>query len=202
MESEELILSSLLNVKDLMEHDMKYLMLEEEDSTTVRAFKALLELVKEKRRPVRIKEIAMRLYGENVTKSKEDSVRIILERSYVKKGIVRKLLSEARTAYYIPSAYRFRIVGRRSEKIVEIPRKYWPFPKEALMLYVEKKTIERILEKIEEDYSSGKISRETYDRAIKYYEAKLKKLLNGDSKVLKLVELIELATANASTKHR
>jgi len=199
----KLLAEALLNVVSISKSDVRYLKLDESDSLTMKAFRSLLQLVKERRRPVKVKEIAERIYGRNVTKNKEDSIRIVLERCFVRKGIVRKISPSGRTVYYMPSAYRFRVVeGNKlslsDDSLVEIPREYWPFPESILSFYARMKAIKMVLEKIERDYVEGRIDREVYERATKHYSLKLSSLVEECSKFKPLIKLLDEVCAKVS----
>ncbi|MFQ6086401.1 MAG: hypothetical protein ACE5OY_09145, partial [Candidatus Bathyarchaeia archaeon] len=54
--------------------------------------------------------------------------------------------------------------------IIEIPRKHFPVPSEVIQLLLNKRSLDRVLSKLDEDFNRGKISETMYRKMKTEYE--------------------------------
>ena len=131
MLSDEDLFSRITKVKNLKENCFKYLEESSKDLLTQKIIFAIAELTEEKMGPVKLSEIAQKAIGEN-DKSKQDLVRLTLEKTLLKCGLAEKLKYASNDVRYILTAYRFQKIkeidsfrGESSQPIgdvVELPK--------------------------------------------------------------------------------
>lgn len=95
----------------------------------------MAELTAEKMSPVKLSEIAQKTTGQS-DKSKQDLVRLTIEKSLLKCGLAEKLKYAPNDVRYILTAYRFQKIkeidsfrGESSQPIgdvFELPKSSWP----------------------------------------------------------------------------
>jgi len=181
--SEDDLFARILKVKDLKENCFKYLEESSKALLTQKIIFALAELTAEKMGPVKLSEIAQKTIGQS-DKSKQDLVRLTIEKSLLKCGIVEKLKYAPNDVRYILTAYRFQKIkeidsfrGDSSEPIgdvFEIPKSSWPIPDEFYLLLAKKYGYEQSLKKLHSDYDNNLIARGQYENLNNDYT----KLLN------------------------
>ena len=201
MLSEDDLLSRILKVKNLKENCFKYLEESSKDLLTHKIIIALSELISEKMGPVKLSEIAQHAIGEN-DKSKQDLVRLTIEKSLLKCGLVEKLKYAANDVRYILTAYRFQKIkeidsfrGESSEPIgdiLELPKFTWPISDEFYSLLAKKSGYEKSLKKINSDFDAELIPRGKYEDLISDYTKNLNQIQSKlDSKYSGLEELVD-----------
>jgi hypothetical protein len=126
--------------------------------------------------PVKLAEIAQAIFGIN-EKSKQDVIRLTMEKTLLKCGMVEKLHYATNDVRYILTGYRFQKVkkiesfrGDSSEpvgEIFEIPRSSWPIPDEFFILRSKKSGYEEALKKLNSDYDANKVQRGKYEDLIR-----------------------------------
>lgn len=176
----------LLHVKLLSEKSVKYVKETTDEQDELLVHKILLSLankVYEKREPVKLRDIVDDLY-ESVTKREMDIVRQLLKKTLIPSGIVEKLNVAKKDIRYLPTAYRFQETHKVESSsgqairepvgpVIELPREYFPVPSELISLHVQKTSLNRVLNKIDEDLSQGKISEPLYQTMRTEYETML-----------------------------
>jgi len=105
--SEEDLFARIIKVKNLKENCFKYLEESSQALLTQKIIFAISELTVDKMGPVKLSEIALKTTGQN-DKLKQDLVRLTLEKSLLKCGLVEKLKYASNDVRYILTAYRFQ----------------------------------------------------------------------------------------------
>lgn len=172
MLSEEDLIARILPVKNLKENCFKYLEENSKDLLTQKIIYAMSELTAEKMGPVKLSEIAQKTIGES-DKSKQDLVRLTIEKSLLKCGLVEKLKYAPNDVRYILTAYRFQKIkeidsfrGESSQpigEVFELPKSTWPISDEFYLLLARKYGYEQSLKKLHADYDDDKIPRGQYE---------------------------------------
>ncbi len=185
MLSEEDLFARILKVKNLKENCFKYLEESSKALLTQKIIFALSELTAEKMGPVKLSEIAQKTTGKS-DKLKQDLVRLTIEKSLLRCGLVEKLKYAPNDVRYILTAYRFQKIkeidsfrGDSSEPIgdvFELPKSSWPISDEFYLLLAKKYGYEESLKKLHSDFDADLIPRGKYET------------LNNDySKLLKII---------------
>ena len=172
MSSEEELINRIEKVKNLKEKCFKYLEESSQNLLTHKIIFAISELTAEKMGPVKLSEIAQKTTGQN-NKLKQDLVRLTIEKSLLKCGLVEKLKYASNDVRYILTAYRFQKIkeidsfrGGSSEpigEIFELPKSSWPIPDEFYILLAKKYGYEQSLKKLHSDYDKDVIPRGKYE---------------------------------------
>jgi len=154
MLSEDDLFGRILKVKNLKENCFKYLEDSSRQLLTQKIIFAISELTCEKMGPVKLSEIAQLIIGQS-DKVKQDLVRLTIEKSLLKCGLVEKLRYASNDVRYILTAYRFQKIkeidsfrGDSSEPIgavFELPKSTWPIPDEFYQLIAKKHGYEKSL---------------------------------------------------------
>ena len=200
MLSEEDLIARILPVKNLKENCFKYLEESSKELLTQKIIYALSELTAEKMGPVKLSEIAQKTIGEN-DKSKQDLVRLTIEKSLLKCGLVEKLKYAPNDVRYILTAYRFQKIkeidsfrGESSQPIgdvFELPKSTWPLSDEFYLLLAKKHGYEESLKKLHSDYDSDLIPRGQYETLNSDYTKSLNQIRGKlDSKYSGLEALV------------
>ncbi|MBS3925903.1 MAG: hypothetical protein KGZ34_04345 [Nitrosarchaeum sp.] len=200
MLSEDDLFSRILKVKNLKENCFKYLEDSSQQLLTQKILFAISELTCEKMGPVKLSEIAQLATGQN-DKGKQDLVRLTLEKSLLKCGLVEKLKYAANDVRYILTAYRFQKIkeidsfrGESSEPIgdiFELPKSTWPIPDEFYQLIAKKHGYEKSLNKLHSDFDCKLIPRGKYETINSEYTKSLEQIKDTlDSKYSGLETLV------------
>jgi len=176
--SEDDLFARILNVKNLKENCFKYLEESSKELLTQKIIYAISELTADKMGPVKLSEIALKSTGKN-DKLKQDLVRLTIEKSLLKCGLVEKLKYAPNDVRYILTAYRFQKIkeidsfrGASSEPIgdiFELPKSSWPIPDDFYLLLARKYGYEESLKKLHTDYDGDLIPRGQYENLNNYY---------------------------------
>ena len=182
MLSEEDLIARILKVKTLKENCFKYLEESSKELLTQKILFAIGELTAEKMGPVKLSEIAEKTTGEH-DKSKQDLVRLTIEKSLLKCGLAEKLKYASNDVRYILTAYRFQKIkeidsfrGESSQPIgdvFELPKNTWPLPDEFYLLLAKKHGYEQSLNKLHSDYDADTIPRGKYETLNSDYKKSL-----------------------------
>ena len=176
----------IIQIKNLKENCFKYL---EESSSELLTHKIIFSIAKlssEKMGPVKIAEISKDLFGED-EKSKKDLIRLGIEKSLSKCGMVEKLQYASNDVRYLLTAYRFQKVKEiesfRCDRIesfdkFEIPKSLWLIPDEYFKLLSKKFGYDEALKKINSDFDRGVIPRGEYEDLIREYSQNLTQIQN------------------------
>ena len=172
MLSEDDLFARIIKVKNLKENCFKYLEEISKELLTQKILFAISELTAEKMGPVKLAEIALKTTGIN-DKLKQDLVRLTIEKSLLKCGLVEKLKYAPNDVRYILTAYRFQKIkeidsfrGDSSEPIgdiFELPKSSWPIPDEFYLFLAKKYGYEQALKKLHSDYDAELIPRGQYE---------------------------------------
>ncbi len=185
MSSEEDLLKRVSQVKKLKENCFKYLEEESKELLTHKIIFAIAEITYEKRGPVKLAEIAQKILGEG-DKKKQDLVRLTIDKSLLKCGLVEKLRYSVNDVRYALTAYRFQKVkgvdsfrGESEEligKVFELPKSTWPIPDEFFILVAKKFGYSETLKKINTDFDKEEIPRGKYEDLIRTYTEDLNQI--------------------------
>ncbi len=200
MLSEDDLFARIIKVKNLKENCFKYLEESSKELLTQKILFAISELTAEKMGPVKLAEIALKTTGIN-DKLKQDLVRLTIEKSLLKCGLVEKLKYAPNDVRYILTAYRFQKIkeidsfrGDSSEPIgdiFELPKSSWPIPDEFYLFLAKKYGYEQALKKLHSDYDNDKIPRGQYENLNNEYTKLLKQVREKlDSKYSALETLV------------
>ena len=200
MSNEEDLLSRIPKVKSLREECFKYLEPSSQETLTHQIIFTLAKLTSEKMGPVKLAELAQIIHG-TAEKSKQDIIRLTIEKSLLKCGIAEKLRYAPNDVRYILTSYRFQKIrkiesfrGDSAEKIgdvFELPKSTWPIPDEYFVLQSQKYGYDEVLKKINSDFDKELLPRGKYEDLVREYREKLsqisKKLSSKFSEIEDLV---------------
>ncbi len=172
-------------MKNLKENCFKYLEDSSKELLTQKIIYAISELTEEKMGPVKLSEIAQKTIGES-DKSKQDLVRLTIEKSLLKCGLVEKLKYSSNDVRYILTAYRFQKIkeidsfrGESSQPIgdvFELPKSTWPISDEFYLLLAKKFGYEQSLKKLHSDFDADLIPRGKYETLNSDYTKSLEQI--------------------------
>ena len=172
MLSEDDLFARIIKVKNLKENCFKYLEEISKELLTQKIIYAISELTAEKMGPVKLAEIALKSTGIN-DKLKQDLVRLTIENSLLKCGVVEKLKYSPNDVRYILTAYRFQKIkeidsfrGESSQPIgdvLELPKSSWPLSNDFYLLLIRKHGYEQALKKLNSDFDNDLIPRGKYE---------------------------------------
>lgn len=182
MLSEEDLIARILKIKPLKENCFKYLEDNSKALLTQKILFAIAELAAEKMGPVKLSEIAQKTTGEN-DKLKQDLVRLTIEKSLLKCGLVEKLKYASNDVRYILTSYQFQKIkeidsfrGESSQPlgdVFQIPKNTWPLSDEFYLLLAKKHGYEESLNKLHSDYDADIIPRGKYETLNSDYKKSL-----------------------------
>ena len=109
MSSDVDLLKRVTVVKNLKENCYKYLEESSKDLLTQKIIFAVAEITIEKMGPVKLSEIAQKVYSES-DKKKQDLIRLTIDKSLLKCGLLEKLRYSGNDVRYVLTAYRFQKV--------------------------------------------------------------------------------------------
>jgi len=185
LSNEEDLLSRITKVKNLREKCFKYLETSSQETLTHQIIFTLAKLASEKMGPVKLAELAKEIHG-TTDKSKQDVIRLTMEKSLLKCGIIEKLRYAANDVRYILTGYRFQKIrkidsfrGDSAEKIgdvFDLPKSTWPIPDEYFVLQSKKYGYEEALKKINSDFDKGLVPRGKYEDLIRQYRENLSQI--------------------------
>ncbi len=166
------LFTRITKVRNLREECFKYLEDSAKEMLAHQIIYSIAKLSSEKKGPVKLGEIAQDIYSIN-DKSKQDNIRLTIEKTLLKCGMVEKLRYAANDVRYILTGYRFQKTrkiesfrGDTSEsigEIFELPRALWPIPDEYFTLKAQKEGYAEGLKKLNSDYNVGKIQNNTLE---------------------------------------
>jgi len=185
----------ILKVHKLSQECMKYVQ-PDKDALANQILVALSKASARKNAPVKLSEITETIHG-TAEKDKQDVIRLTMQKTLLKCGIVDKIYVSERDVRYFPVAYRFQEVqrvetgtGAKIEQpvgdVIELSRENWPVPKEFFELVTSKAGYEEALTKLEEDSRNGSVDSQAQQRI----KSKLQKGLEDVSKKLKEFEAL------------
>ncbi|MDG6222993.1 MAG: hypothetical protein IAX21_01190 [Candidatus Bathyarchaeota archaeon] len=205
MSWEKELVQRLLRVNPVSEKSAKYVKQPTEKQEELLVHKILLSLAKkiyEKREPVKLREIVGDMY-DTVTKREMDIVRQLLKKTLIPSGIVEKLNLGKKDVRFLLAAYRFQemqtVESSSGEKIreaigpvIELPRECFPVPTQLLSLQVQKTSLSKVLNKLDDDLAQGKISESIYQTMRREYQTVFRNVVNQLQDQIELVTLLGL----------
>lgn len=200
MLTEEDLLERITKVKNLREECFKYLETSSQETLTHKIIFTLAKLTSEKMGPVKLAELAQIIHGV-ADKSKQDLIRLTMEKSLLRCGMVEKLRYAANDVRYILTGYRFQKIrkidsfrGDSAEKIgdvFELPKSTWPIPDQYFILQSKKYGYEEALKKINSDFDLTLVARGIYENLMRELNGKLDQITKKlDSKFSGIEELV------------
>jgi hypothetical protein len=170
--SEQDLIDRIVNVRNLSGNCFKYFEESSKDLLTQQIIYAVAGLVAKKMEPVRLAEIAQSI-SSTTEKAQQDNIRITIEKTLLKCGIMEKLRYSVKDVRYILTGYRFQKIqnidsfrGDRVDhvgEIFELPKTVWPIPDEYFLLKAAKTAIESTLKKVNADLDAGLIQRGKFE---------------------------------------
>jgi len=200
LSNEEDLLSRIPKVKSLREECFKYFEPSSQETLTHQVILTLAKLTSEKMGPVKLAELAQTIHG-TAEKSKQDIIRLTIEKSLLKCGIAEKLRYAPNDVRYILTSYRFQKIrkiesfrGDSAEKIgdvFELPKSTWPIPDEYFVLQSKKFGYDEVLKKINSDFDKELLPRGKYEDLVREYREKLSQISKKlSSKFSELEDLV------------
>jgi hypothetical protein len=200
MLNQEDLMSRITKVRNLREECFKYL---EDSSQEMLAHQLIFSIAKlssEKMGPVKLGEIAQDIFSIS-DKAKQDNIRLTIEKTLLKCGIVEKLRYAPNDVRYILTGYRFQKTkkiesfrgdtGEPVGEVFELPRSAWPIPDEYFVLRSKKEGFVEALKKINSDYDSGKIPKGSYEILLHKMNENINRLTKKiETKFSELEELV------------
>lgn len=166
------MVNRIAKVKSIREECFKYLENPSQERLTQQLIYSIAKLTSEKMGPVKLAEISQDIFSIS-DKSKQDTIRLTIEKSLLKCGMVEKLKYAPNDVRYILTGYRFqktkKIESFRGDssdpvgEVFEIPRTSWPIPDDYFILRAKKEGHVEALKKLHSDFDSGKIPKGTYE---------------------------------------
>ena len=203
MLSEEDLIARILKVKNLKENCFKYLEDVSKELLTQKILFAIAELTAEKMGPVKLSEIAQKTTGEH-DKLKQDLVRLTIEKSLLKCGLVEKLKYASNDVRYILTAYQFQKIkeidsfrGESSQPIgdvFQIPKNTWPISDDFYLLVAKKHGYEQSLKKLHADFDGDVIPRGKYETLNSEYTKSLDQINEKLDSVYSGLETLVMTT--------
>ncbi|MFY9301206.1 MAG: hypothetical protein WAO91_08465 [Candidatus Nitrosotenuis sp.] len=170
--SEQDLIDRIVNIRNLNANCFKYLEESSKNLLTQQIIYAVANLVAKKMEPVKLSEISQNI-SNSTEKAQQDNIRITIEKTLLKCGIIEKLRYSVKDVRYILTGYRFQktqsIDSFRGDRVdhvgevFELPRATWPIPDEYFMLKATKAAIESTLKKINSDFDAGLIQRGKFE---------------------------------------
>lgn len=193
------LLNRIIQTKNLKENCFKYLEESTSELLTHKIIFSIAKLSSEKMDPIKLAAISEDIFGIS-DKSKQDLIRLTMEKSLSKCGIVEKLRYASNDVRYILTAYRFQKVkeidsfrGDRIESLdtFDIPKSSWPIQDEFFQLISKKFGYAETLKKINSDFDQGFLPQGKYEDLIRQYSENLSQIHNKlNSKFKGLEELV------------
>jgi hypothetical protein len=170
--SEQDLIDRIVNVRNLSGNCFKYFEEASKELLTHQIIYAVAGLVAKKMEPVRLSEIAQSV-SNSTEKAQQDNIRITIEKTLLKCGIMEKLRYSVKDVRYILTGYRFQKIqnidsfrGDRVDhvgEIFELPKALWPIPDEYFLLSASKIAIESTIKKVNSDFDAGLIPRGKFE---------------------------------------
>jgi hypothetical protein len=179
------LMGRIVKIRNLREECFKYLEPSSSDLLTHKVLYSIARLSSTKMGPVKLAEIAQDIYGEN-DKSKQDLIRLTVEKTLLKCGAIEKLHYAPNDVRYLLTAYRFQKVrkiesfrGDNAEPVgdvIELPRSTWPISEDFLFLISKRNGVREALKKLHHDYDLGRIQQGNYNDLKRGLDEKLEKI--------------------------
>jgi len=170
--SEEDLFARILKIKQLKENCFKYLEESSNQLLTQKILFAISELTAEEMGPVKLSQIAQKTTGEK-DKLKQDLVRLTIEKSLLRCGLVEKLKYASNDVRYILTSYQFQKIkeidsfrGESSQPlgdVFQMPKNTWPISDNFYLLLAKKYGYEQSLNKLHLDFDGDVIPRGKYE---------------------------------------
>ena len=166
------LINRIVKIRNLREECFKYLEVKNNDLLTHKVLYSIAKLSSERMGPVKLSEIAQDIFGAS-DKSKQDIIRLTVDKTLLRCGILEKLHYAPNDVRYMLIAYRFQKV-RKIESfrgdaaqtigdVLELPRPTWPIPEDFLILISRRNGYRETLRKLHSDYDSGRVPQGRYE---------------------------------------
>ncbi len=179
------LMGRIVKIRNLREECFKYLEPSSGEMLTHKVLYSIAKLSSERMGPVKLGEIAQDIFGAS-DKSKQDIIRLTVDKTLIKCGTVEKLHYAPNDVRYLLTAYRFQKVrkiesfrGDNSEPIgdvFELPRSTWPISEDFLILISRKNGCREALKKLHSDYDLGRIQQGRYEELKHSLSEKLERI--------------------------
>lgn len=190
------LIRRVIEIKKLQQNCFKYFEASSQELLSHKIIFSIAKISSENMRPVKLSEISLDLFGIS-EKSKQDLIRLTIEKSLTKCGIVEKLRYNSNNIRYILTAYRFQKIRNidsfRGDRVTsvesfDIPKSLWPIPDTFYHLLSQKFGIEESLKKLNADFDNGFILRGKYDNLNRKFSDDLINIQNTLSKKFSQLE--------------
>ena len=166
------LINRIVKIRNLREECFKYLEVKNNDLLTHKVLYSIARLSSERMGPVKLSEIAQDIFGAS-DKSKQDIIRLTVDKTLLRCGILEKLHYAPNDVRYMLIAYRFQKV-RKIESfrgdaaqtigdVLELPRPTWPIPEDFLIIISRRNGYREALRKLHSDYDSGRVPQGRYE---------------------------------------
>jgi hypothetical protein len=199
---EQDLIGRIVKIRNLREECFKYLEASSNELLTHKVVYSIARLSSEKMGPVKLGEIAQEIFGTS-DKSKQDIIRLTVDKTLLRCGIVEKLHYAPNDVRYMLTAYRFQKIrkiesfrGDAAQPIgglLELPRSTWPISEDFLVIISRRNGCREALRKLHSDYDSGRVPEGRYEDLKQSLSEKLDKL---DAKIAaSYAQIAEIAGA-------
>lgn len=169
---EQDLINRIVKIRNLREECFKYFEIKNNDLLTHKVLYSIARLSSERMGPVKLSEIAQDIFGAS-DKSKQDIIRLTVDKTLLRCGILEKLHYAPNDVRYMLTAYRFQKV-RKIESfrgdaaqtigdVLELPRPTWPIPEDFLIIISRRNGYREALRQLHSDYDSGRVPQGRYE---------------------------------------
>lgn len=169
---EQDFIQRIVKIRNLREKCFEYLEPSSNDLLAHKVVYSIARLISERMGPVKLGEIAQDIFGMS-DKSKQDIIRLTVDKTLLRCGMLEKLHYAPNDVRYMLTAYRFQKVkkiesfrGDTSEPVgdvLELPRSSWPIPEDFFVVISKRNGFREALKKLHSDYDAGKLQRGRYE---------------------------------------
>lgn len=169
---EQDLIGRIVKIRNIREECFKYLEASSADLLSHKVIYSIAKLSSERMGPVKLAEIAQDIFGEG-DKSKQDIIRLTVDKTLLRCGMLEKLHYAPNDVRYMLTAYRFQKVrkiesfrGDAAQPIgdlLELPRSTWPIPEDFLIIVSRRNGYREALRKLHSDYDIGILPKGRYE---------------------------------------
>ncbi len=199
---EQDLIRRIVRIRNIREECFKYLEASNDDLLSHKVIYSIAKLSSEKMGPVKLAEIAQDIFGES-DKSKQDTIRLTVDKTLLRCGMLEKLHYAPNDVRYMLTAYRFQKVrriesfrgdaGQPIGDVLELPRSTWPIPEDFLIIVSRRNGCREALSKLHSDYDTGRLPQGRYEDLKQSLTDKLDRI---DAKIgASYAQIAELAEA-------
>jgi hypothetical protein len=169
---EQDLINRIVKIRNLREECFKYLEAKNSELLSHKVVYSIAKLSSERMGPVKLSEIAQDIFGAS-EKSKQDIIRLTVDKTLLRCGVLEKLHYAPNDVRYMLTAYRFQKV-RKIESfrgdaaqtigdVLELPRPTWPIPEDFLIIISRRNGYREAQKKLRSDFDSGRIQQGRYE---------------------------------------